>query len=91
MIDRPSPFEAAQRAAGVLAARHRGDLHGAEALLASFPDEASKTRGFYLLAQLSLSLVCEQTGQTFDELVQELSTHLGQADGSLGPPDAPDR
>jgi len=91
VADRLSPFQAAQLAAGVLAARHRGDLHGAEALLASFPDEAGKTRGFCLLAELSLSLVREQTGQTMAELVQELSAHLGQADSSFGSPDSPDR
>ncbi|WP_033341489.1 hypothetical protein [Catenuloplanes japonicus] len=66
-------FQAAQRAAGVIAAKHRGDFAGAEALLASFPDEAGKTRGFCLLAELALSLVRTHTGQSMDELVQELT------------------
>lgn len=75
----PAPFEAAQRAAGVIAARHRGDLADAETLLASFPDEAAKTHGFCLLAELALSLVRMQTGQTMDELVRELSLHMAAA------------
>lgn len=80
------PFEAAQLAAGVLAARHRGDLRDAEALLESFPDQASKTRGFHVLAELALSLVRAQTGQSMDELVQELSVQLAQAAQLLPPP-----
>lgn len=75
----PTPWEAAQRAAGVLAARHRGDLSGAEELLESFPDEAAKTRGFCVLADVALALVRAQSGQTMDELVQELSVHLARA------------
>ncbi|MFI5844753.1 superoxide dismutase [Catenuloplanes sp. NPDC051500] len=75
-------FQAAQRAAGVIAAKHRGDLAGAEALLASFPDEASRTRGFCLLAELSLSLVTSQTGQSMDELVQELTLLMESIPGT---------
>jgi hypothetical protein len=78
-------FQAAQRAAGVIAAKHRGDLDGAEALLASFPDEASRTRGFCLLAEVSLGLVRSQSGQTMDELVQELTLLIE----SVGPPPGP--
>lgn len=74
-----SAWTAAQYAAGVLAARHRGDLAGAESLLEEFPDEATKTRGFCVLAELSLSLVRSQTGQSMQELVQELCVHLEQA------------
>ena len=80
-----TPFEAAQCAAGVVAARHRGDLSDAESLLASFPDEAAKTRGFHVLAELCLALVRKQTGQTMDELVRELSIRLATAD-ELPPP-----
>ncbi|GAA0917649.1 superoxide dismutase [Virgisporangium aurantiacum] len=76
-------FGAAQRAAGVIAARHRGDLDGAEALLASFPDDAARARGFCLLAELALALVRAQTGQTMDDLVRELSLHMAAAE--VGP------
>ena len=73
-------FLAAQRAAGVVAAKHRGDFGGAEALLAEMGDSA--TRGFCLLAELALALVRAQTGQSMDDLVQELSLHMaGVADG----------
>ncbi|MEV5695495.1 superoxide dismutase [Micromonospora globbae] len=77
--DPASAFTAAQRAAGVIAAKHRGDLDGAEQLLAAFPDEATRTRGFMLLAELALTLVGTQTGQTMDDLVQELTLHIAAA------------
>ncbi|MGW4291670.1 superoxide dismutase [Micromonospora chersina] len=77
--DPASAFIAAQRAAGVIAAKHRGDLDGAEQLLATFPDEATRTRGFMLLAQLALTLISTQTGQTMDDLVQELTLHIAAA------------
>lgn len=81
-----SPWTAAQLAAGVISARHRGDYRDAEALLESFPDEAAKTRGFCLLAELALSLVRKASGQSMDELVRELSIHLAQADQLMPPP-----
>ncbi|MFI6133866.1 superoxide dismutase [Micromonospora sp. NPDC051141] len=77
--DPASAFTAAQRAAGVIAAKHRGDLGGAEQLLAAFPDEAARTRGFMLLAELALTLIRTQTGQTMDDLVQELTLHIAAA------------
>lgn len=73
------PFDAARRAAGIIAARHRGDLDGAEALLASFPDDAARSSGFCLLAELALTIVRTQSGQTMDELIQELSLHMAAA------------
>ncbi|MDG4765816.1 superoxide dismutase [Solwaraspora sp. WMMD406] len=86
MADHPVPAAAdvVQRAAGVIAARHRGDLDGAEALLADFPSEHARTLGFYLLADLALGLVRAQSGQTMDDLVRELSLHL--AAGTHRPP-----
>lgn len=74
-------FQDAQRAAGVIAAKHRGDLDGAQALLESFADEASRTRGFQLLAELALSILRTQTGESMDELVRELSLHIAAAAG----------
>ncbi|MGV9807104.1 superoxide dismutase [Micromonospora chersina] len=77
--DPTSAFTDAQRAAGVIAAKRRGDLGGAEQLLAAFPDEAARTRGFMLLAELALTLIRTQTGQTMDDLVQELALHIAAA------------
>ncbi|MDG4785042.1 superoxide dismutase [Micromonospora sp. WMMD1102] len=71
--------ETVQRAAGVIAARRRGDLDGAEALLSTFPTEQAKTLGFYLLADLALGLLQAQSGQSMDDLVRELSLHLATA------------
>ncbi|WP_329109475.1 superoxide dismutase [Micromonospora sp. NBC_01699] len=83
----PAASEAVQRAAGAIAARHRGDLDGAEALLAAFPSEQAKTLGFYLLAELALGLVRAQSGQSMDELIQELSLHLATSSGQPPPGD----
>jgi hypothetical protein len=80
-------FGHAQQAAGVIAAKHRGDLAGAEALLAAFPDDPARVRGFCLLAELALSLVRAQTGQSMDELVQELTLHMAAA-AVAAPPDS---
>ncbi|GII83527.1 hypothetical protein Ssi03_15170 [Sphaerisporangium siamense] len=81
-MNHPDPallFVHAQQAAGVIAAKHRGDLVGAEALLAAFPDDPARVRGFCLLAELALSLVRAQTGQSMDDLVQELTLHMATA------------
>lgn len=78
-------FQDAQRAAGVIAAEHRGDFDGAQALLAAFPDEISRTRGFHLLAQLALTILSDQTGEPMEELVQHLSLHIASA-AAEGPP-----
>lgn len=69
----PVAADLIQRAAGVIAARHRGNLAGAEVMLASFDSEQARTLGFYLLADLTLGLVRAQTGQGLDDLVQELT------------------
>ncbi|GLY04109.1 MULTISPECIES: hypothetical protein [Actinoplanes] len=75
----PGPvFLAAQQAAGVIAAKHRGDFPGAEELLAAMGDERTQARGFCLLAELALSLIRSQTGQTTDELVQELTLLMAE-------------
>lgn len=68
--------EAAQRAAGVIGARHRGDAEGVAALLDSFASEQAKAGGFLLLAELSLQMYREQAGQSMDACVQELCLHL---------------
>ena len=82
-------FLAAQQAAGVVAAKHRGDFAGGEELLSVMGDERAQSRGFCLLAELALTLVRSQTGQSMDDLVQELS--LLMADAALtGPPSQDD-
>ena len=68
--------DAAQRAAGVLAARHRGDADGVRTLMASFHDEAALAGGALLLADLALGMLRERSGQSMDECVQHLSVHL---------------
>ncbi|WP_433294303.1 superoxide dismutase [Actinoplanes sp. CA-030573] len=78
-------FAGAQRAAGAIAAKHRGDLDGAAELLAAFPDADARAHSFQLLAELALSILRAQTGQSMDELVQELSLHIAAAAIS-GPP-----
>lgn len=72
---------AAQRAAGVLAARHRGDPEGVRTLLGSFADERALAGGSLLLADLALRLVCEQTGESVEQCVQRLTARLGAAVG----------
>jgi hypothetical protein len=86
--DAASAFRDAQRAAGVIAAKHRGDPDGAQALLSEFSDEQACTRGFQLLAELALSILRTQTGETMDELVQQLSLHIAAA-ATEGPPGTP--
>jgi Fe-Mn family superoxide dismutase len=71
--------ETVQRAAGVIAARRRGDFDGAEALLAAFPAEAAKTLGSFLRADLALGLLQAQLGQSMDDLGRELTLHLATA------------
>lgn len=79
-------FLAAQQAAGVVAAKHRGDFAGAEELLAAMGDERVQARGFCLLAELALSLVRSQTGQSMDELVQELTLLIADLQPLAPPP-----
>jgi Fe-Mn family superoxide dismutase len=76
--------DAMQRAAGVLAAKNRGDFVGAEALLDTFASDAECARAFCLLAELALGLVRSASGQSTDELVQELSLLIGAAFGEAG-------
>lgn len=83
--DAVSAFAGAQRAAGAIAAKHRGDLDGAQAMLAAFPDEASRTRAFQLLAELALTILCAQSGESMEALVQDLSLHIATA-AITGPP-----
>lgn len=69
--------DATQLALGVVAARHRGDPEGAQQLLREFGSDGAAATGFLLVAELALALVRSQTGQTAEELVQELSLLVG--------------
>lgn len=76
--------DAAQRAAGVLAARRRGDAEGVSALMATFPDDAALAGGSLLLADLALGLLCEQSGRTMAESVQHLALRLERFAATAG-------
>ena len=71
--------EAAQRAAGVVAAHQRGDTAGVATLMDGFGSDKAAAGGFLVLSELLLGLYREQTGQTTDECVQELVLHLENA------------
>lgn len=68
--------DAAQRAAGIVAARHRRDPDGVRGLLQSFPDDATLAGGCLLLADLVLRMYSANTGQNIDACVQQLTLDL---------------
>ncbi len=72
-------IDAAQRAAGVLLARHRGEREDAAALMATFADEGELASGALLLADLALGLYAQAAERDIDGCVQELSLQLEQA------------
>ncbi len=67
--------EAAQVGAGVIAARHRGDLASADALLDGLSD-ARKAAGFLVLADLAITLLARYEDRPPDAVAAELSLHL---------------
>jgi len=67
--------EAAQAAAGIIAARHRGDLASADALLDGLTD-AQKAAGFLLLADLAITLLARYEDRPADQVASELSLNL---------------
>lgn len=73
--------ESAQRAAGILAARHRGDAAGTADLLGSM-DDRSLASGSLLLAELAIGLYRSQTGQSIDACLSELCVQLEAAVGA---------
>jgi Fe-Mn family superoxide dismutase len=70
--------EAAQRAAGVLAARHRGAAEDAAILIAGM-DEHELAAGSLLLAELSLSLYAKASDQPVSECISTLCVELENA------------
>lgn len=67
---------AAQCIAGAIAARQRGDPGGAANLLASVSDPEAVTEGAMLLAEVSLGLYREQTGESMDSCVRDLNLRM---------------
>ncbi|GGR54364.1 Fe-Mn family superoxide dismutase [Nocardioides luteus] len=68
--------DAAQRAAGVLAARARGDFEDASSLMASFEDSMTLAGGSMLLAELALGLYERESGISRDACLAELTVRL---------------
>ncbi len=69
---------AALLAAGVIAAKRRGDDEGASALLAAFPDAAAQTLGFYVVGDLAVVLLSQATGQSVEDCTRRLSLALAR-------------
>lgn len=75
--DELSPVvSAAQRVAGIVAARGRGDTDGARALMGTFADEAELAGGALLVAELSLGLLHRQSGESLEECVRDLCLEM---------------
>ena len=67
---------AAQRVAGVVAARGRGDFDGARELMLSFDSERELASGALLVAEISLGMLRRETGEPLDDCVHDLCLHL---------------
>lgn len=67
--------ESAQAAAGIIAARHRGDLASADTLLGGLSD-AEKAAGFLLLSDLAVTLLARYEDRPVDAVAAELSLHI---------------
>lgn len=70
--------DAAQRAAGILAARHRGDREGARLLVTEMSSE-DLAGGALLLAELALSLYADASGEDVERCLQDLASDLERA------------
>jgi hypothetical protein len=67
--------EAAQVAAGVIAARHRGDLASANTLLEGL-DDRSRAAGFLFLADLAVALLAQSEDRPVDDVAADLSLQI---------------
>jgi hypothetical protein len=74
--------EAAQVAAGVIAARHRGDLASASRLLEGLDDRA-RAAGFLFLADLAVTLLAHGEGRQVDDMAAELSLQIAAQVSSI--------
>jgi hypothetical protein len=75
--------EAAQAGAGIIAARHRGDLAAADTLLNGLTD-ARKAAGFLFLADLAVTLLAQYEDQPAEDVAAELSLHIAAAASAPG-------
>jgi len=77
--------EAAQAGAGIIAARHRGDLASANALLDGL-DDRKKAAGFMFLADLAVALLARYEDRSVDDVAADLSLQIAaQVMNLLGP------
>ncbi len=67
--------EAAQAGAGIIAARHRGDLTSVDALLAGL-DDRTKAAGFMFLADLAIALLARSEDRSVDDVAADLSLQI---------------
>lgn len=75
--------DAAQRAAGVISARHRGDLEGASTLLGSLDDRA-RAAGCLFLADLAVALLARAEGRDIGDVAADLSLELARLAPGIG-------
>jgi len=74
--------ETAQVAAGVIAARHRGDLASANALLEGI-DDRSRAAGFLFLADLAVALLAQGEDRPVDDVAADLSLQIAAQVSSM--------
>jgi hypothetical protein len=65
----------AQAGAGIVAARHRGDLASADALLDDIDDRA-KAAGFLFLADVAIALLASYEGRPVDQVAADISLDI---------------
>ena len=75
--------DAAQRIAGVVAARARGDLDGVERLLASMDDHTQAAGGLFL-ADLAVNLLARTENRATEQVATELSLHIASLAPQIG-------
>lgn len=71
--------ECVQRAAAYVAARARGDLEAAEAMLASFENDTQRTLAFAALAELAIGLLAVYDDEPTDIVASRLALSIAQA------------
>ena len=67
--------QAAQAGAGIIAARHRGDLASADALLDGLDDRA-RAGGFLFLAEVAIALLAATEDRPVDQVAADLSLQI---------------
>ncbi len=75
----PEFTEAVQRAAAYVAARARGDLDAAEAILDTFDTDKQRAYAFATLAELSIGLIARYEDDRADHVASRLALTIEQA------------